>query len=212
MRFKSYDELGREISRLVKMMDNEGQLMPRRAEAQAIWSPVARRCLTIIPLGQGWTIDSEHDQPYGTNAPAKYRHQRHVGVDINRGGGNQDYGAPFYAVLDAVVTYVGGNRSWGHVIVIYCAAIQHYFRYAHASRVLVVAGQAVERGQHLGDIGGGDDGVGDWGGVKGMTTFEAHLHLEACKTDRLKHQPLVWDGTNPASIGRHYTDPRALYL
>ena len=173
---------------------------PDPTPAREPWSsPVAPDCFDIIPAG--WTIDVRHNIPYPhtSTVPREYWGQRHVGVDINRGGQNQDLGLPLYAVASGMIEYVGGNSSWGNVINLrtHCGRV---VRYAHLDRVNVVAGQAVERGRKIGTLGNA-------GG-----RFEAHLHIEVCVTDILTTQPLIWHGDKgEANILRHYIDPESCY-
>ncbi len=86
--------------------------------------------------------------------------KRHTGTDIGAG-----YGAQIVAANGGTVTLAGWNSGYGN-----CVIIDHgggrATLYAHMSSFCVSAGQRVERGQHIGN-------VGSTGNSRGP-----HLHFE----------------------------------
>ena len=71
----------------------------------------------------------------------------HSGVDIHAA-----YGEPIHAAGDGVVTRVGRAGRYGNLVVIdHGSGITTY--YAHMSRIEVIAGQEVRRGQVIGAVG-----------------------------------------------------------
>lgn len=74
-------------------------------------------------------------------------------------------GTPIYTTADGVVTYAGWQSGYGRLV-----KIQHEFgietRYAHMSRIRVVEGQRVSRGDRIGDMGNTGRSTG------------THLHYE----------------------------------
>lgn len=98
---------------------------------------------------------------YGGRIHPLYRSNNfHRGVDIAA-----PMGAQIIAANDGVVIRAGYNSSYGyHVIVDHGGGVSTI--YAHASALLVSAGQAVVRGQHIANVGSTGASTG------------AHLHFE----------------------------------
>ncbi|MBL7650246.1 MAG: M23 family metallopeptidase, partial [Candidatus Hydrogenedentes bacterium] len=115
--------------------------------------PVANKDLTRMASGYGYRMD-----------PFYHTFSFHQGMDFTA-----DYGAEVYATGDGVVQN-SMNDGWGygnHVI------INHGFGYTtlygHLSRIVVRPGQAVKRGQLIGNVGSTGRSTGP------------HLHYEVRK-------------------------------
>ena len=97
----------------------------------------------------------------------------HTGTDFN---GN--YGDPVYAARVGTVIFTGWRASYGRTI-----EIKHLdgavTRYAHLSRIRVEAGQDVDVGQRIGNIGASGK------------AFGAHLHFEVLINGNFRN-PWVW--------------------
>ena len=87
-------------------------------------------------------------------------YRMHKGIDIACA-----YGSPVYAVVDGIVNWAGGKAGYGNFVGIQGASGVGT-GYGHLSRVLVRAGQRVERGQ-----------VVAYSGNSGLSTGP-HLHFE----------------------------------
>ena len=83
----------------------------------------------------------------------------HAGIDID---GN--VGDPIVAATSGTVTFSGWRGGYGNVVIVQNGDTEYY--YAHASRLHVSAGQSVQAGQHIADVG-----------ATGATTGP-HLHFE----------------------------------
>ena len=93
--------------------------------------------------------------------PILHVNRMHTGIDI----GNAPYGANFCAVADGVVTSAGVNGGYGNTVIInHGGGISSL--YAHASSILVSAGQTVTRGTPVSRVGS-----------TGMSTG-VHAHFE----------------------------------
>jgi murein DD-endopeptidase MepM/ murein hydrolase activator NlpD len=84
----------------------------------------------------------------------------HEGIDI--GAPNR---SPIYAAAAGIVSFAGTQSGYGNIVI-----VEHpgglTTAYAHQSRMSVVAGQVVARGQLLGYVGATGDATGP------------HLHFE----------------------------------
>jgi murein DD-endopeptidase MepM/ murein hydrolase activator NlpD len=119
-----------------------------------------------FPLGSENGAFAYNAQPFTEN--------QHLGDDLNGiGGENSDLGDPIYAVANGAVLFAGeGGSGWGNVVIVLHAIeetgtrryVQSY--YGHCDRILVRAGDQVERGQAIATVGTG-------GG-----RYFAHLHFE----------------------------------
>jgi murein DD-endopeptidase MepM/ murein hydrolase activator NlpD len=96
------------------------------------------------PVSRRWWISSQ----YGWRInPVLFFHEFHKGVDIAVA-----YGRPIHATAGGVVVYSGWGTGYGEMV-----EIDHENGYetiySHCSRLLVSAGESVERGQVIGLIG-----------------------------------------------------------
>lgn len=116
-------------------------------------------------------------QGFGNWNPALYPGGRHMGIDIAA-----VVGTPIYAVCPGVVEFVNvfGAHGYGrHVVIEH--GVEFKSLYAHLHKVLVVAGQTVEAGQVIGEMGGDPN---DSDKIDGASTGP-HLHFEIL----INHQP-----------------------
>lgn len=118
--------------------------------------PVSEEDMTQMASGYGWRIDPI----YGTS-------KHHDGMDFAA-----PIGTPVYATGDGTVTKAGWHNAYGN-----CIDINHGYsyttRFAHLSKINVVVGQKVKRGDVIGEIGNTGKSTG------------SHLHYEV----RLKGVP-----------------------
>ncbi len=107
---------------------------------------------TVVPSGDSWGLPTNF--PYVITSPYGYRGGYfHDGIDISGTG----YNSPIYAVLDGEVYSAG----WGGILgdnAGYNVVIKHdngyYSSYSHMSmQPIVKAGQRVEQGQQIGNMG-----------------------------------------------------------
>nr|WP_167882710.1 M23 family metallopeptidase [Leptospira kmetyi] len=114
-----------------------------------------------FPVGKPNAKGYIDKQPFGKNF--------HLGEDWNAAGRN-DYGDPVYSVSHGIVKFAGKEGpGWGNVII-----IAHQLPngkwvnslYAHLSKMNVVSGDKIRRGNKIGRIGDADGRYGP------------HLHFE----------------------------------
>lgn len=111
-----------------------------------------------------WPLSPEYftiTSPYGMRLhPIQRTVMMHEGIDVAA-----NYGAPIFAIADGVVSDTSVSGIAGKTIM-----IQHDFnqssRYAHLSVVLVKKGDAVTKGQIIGEVGSSGQSTGP------------HLHFE----------------------------------
>ncbi|WBB96255.1 MULTISPECIES: M23 family metallopeptidase [unclassified Solwaraspora] len=117
----------------------------------------------MLPL-RGYTFTSPYGMRWG---------KLHAGVDLAAAEGT-----PFHSIHAGTVTLAGWNGGYG-----YCVIVKHddgtEAVYGHASRLRVTAGQRVEAGDLLGDVGNTGHSYG------------AHLHLEV-HVDSEPQDPITW--------------------
>lgn len=157
-------------------------------------SPVDPAARAVLP--SGWCSAIDHGEII---QHTKFRGQMHTGLDINRCD-DVDEGLPVYAVADGLIIFAGvGAGAWGNLVV-----IRHpdgmWSRYGHLKNIAasIRKGEHCSRGALLGTIGRGH-----------KAQFNAHLHLDMCKTSLWQANPSWWSAKNPAEIARHYVDPVA---
>jgi cell division protein FtsB len=107
----------------------------------------------------GYWAGYRHKEPLG------YTTGRHVGVDYNYGGGNEDLGFDIKAVANATVEFVGLDSvgGFGRIIILKHTLNKRlqdkyrtnvlYSRYYHLRSISVRAGQTVKVGQKIGECG-----------------------------------------------------------
>ena len=121
----------------------------------------------------------------------------HTGIDLNRGGFQQDCDDPFYSAAEGCVMDVMSSTSdWGS------AAIEHFYppslwtsQYGHAHEVYVSVGQWVRRGKLIGRVG--DTGTG-----------ACHLHFEIREPDHTtRNDAGSYHNASQSMVGDEYQDP-----
>lgn len=127
------------------------------------WNAVA-----ALPLGRlPWPVAGRVSSPFGLRAG-----HPHEGVDIAA-----DAGAPIRAIEDGRVIFAGPRGTYGNTVIIeHAGGLQTL--YAHASRVLVRAGQEVRTGEVIALVGSTGRSTGP------------HLHLEVLRNG-VHYDPLL---------------------
>ncbi|WP_438711311.1 M23 family metallopeptidase [Aquimarina muelleri] len=94
----------------------------------------------------------------------------HRGLDINFGGGYDDYGAPVISTHDGIIVEAKDTTtgSGGRTITVQSKDGNFQTRYNHLSEISVELNQEVNKGQTLGKLG-----ASAWGKEKGS---DSHLH------------------------------------
>lgn len=152
----SYDDIDRTLANLIQIADQrsdtltmlESRLFDQRLRAMMV--PTARPLASgDLGSGFGWRVD-----PISGNGAL------HTGLDFQA-----PPGTPILAAAGGVVLTQEYHPAYGNLV-----EIDHgnalVTRYAHASRVLVRAGEVVRRGQHIADVGSTGRSTGP------------HLHFE----------------------------------
>lgn len=118
--------------------------------------------LTILPANVS-AIDFPVTSPFGWRVhPISGAWKFHSGVDLG-----YDYGAYICAVFDGQVVIADNlGDGYGNQVLLYHSAIDAYTRYAHCSVLHVVAGENVQAGQIIAQVGSTGYSTGP------------HLHLE----------------------------------
>jgi hypothetical protein len=126
----------------------------------------------------------------------------HTGIDLNRGGYQEDCNDPFYNVADGCVRNVmSSTTDWGS------AAVEHFYaprtwtsQYGHAYEVYVSVGQAISKGTKLGIVGGTGSG--------GPDSFACHLHFEIREQDHTaRNNASAYHNAPQKRVGDEYQDP-----
>lgn len=154
------DLLGAIGTRLDSVRDSVERRQALAAATPSIW-PVA-----------GWL-----SSPYGSRTdPFNDEKAFHPGLDISA-----DYGTPVVATADGTIESAGNSGAYGLEVV-----VDHGFgittKYGHMSRIAVMAGQHVKRGDTVGYVGSTGRSTGP------------HLHYEIWMNGRL---------TNPMTLLAH---------
>lgn len=110
--------------------------------------------------------------------------KEHKGLDINLGGGYDDYGAPVFATHQGTVLEVKDDTkgSAGRRIIIQSPDGSFQTRYLHLMSISVKPGDEIKEGQEIGTIG-----ASAWDSETGT---DSHLHYEIKKKD--DNGVLVW--------------------
>ena len=95
-----------------------------------------------------WPVSARITSPYGNRrSPVNGRRQFHSGIDISA-----PFGTPVRAAMSGRVSAVGRDRVYGNYII-----ISHHSglrtKYAHLSSARVRAGDYIETGARIGDVG-----------------------------------------------------------
>jgi subtilase family serine protease len=126
----------------------------------------------------------------------------HTGIDLNRGGYQQDCNDPIYNVANGCVRNVmSSTTDWGS------AAVEHFYpprtwtsQYGHAYEVYVSVGQAISKGAKLGIVGGTGSG--------GPDSFACHLHFEIREQDHTaRNNASAYHNAPQKRVADEYQDP-----
>lgn len=166
-----------EVGQAIGGLDRPGEVAAEFFAFAAAATPVE------TPVADGFDFPVGKPDHYGYYVAAglvsqfyfDIRKAWHTGEDWNRiippgGGPNVDWGDPVYAVASGRVTAANFYKTWGNIVL-----IEHRLRdgqlvwsqYAHLEKLMVRAGQTVQRGAQIGAIGRGENNI-----------YDAHLHFE----------------------------------
>jgi murein DD-endopeptidase MepM/ murein hydrolase activator NlpD len=149
-------ELGREVDALSRRLDNRADSLGI-LETALFDARIRKKLLpTIAPVDAAWSASSfgwRIDPFTGQNA-------MHEGVDFMA-----DVGTPVFAAAGGVVVFAGLHPQYGNMVEI-DHGNEFVTRYAHASRLLVKAGDLVQRGRKIAEVGSTGRSTGP------------HLHFE----------------------------------
>lgn len=127
----------------------------------------------------------------------------HTGADLNlnRPYWDADANAPVFAVASGIVTFANRIPDWGNIIVIRHDPLLStgkvmFSRYIHVENMRVEAGERVQRGQQIANVGNGEG------------AFPYHLHFDLSPTDVLENRPYHWPQLDLDELHTHYVDPR----
>jgi len=138
---------------------------------------VERRRALAAATPSVWPVAGWLSSSYGNRTdPFTNDKDFHPGLDISA-----DYGVPVLATGDATVSSAGPNGAYGNMVM-----LDHGFgiatKYGHLSRIAVMGGQHVNRGDVIGYVGSTGRSTG------------AHLHYEVWMNGKL---------TNPMALLAH---------
>jgi septal ring factor EnvC (AmiA/AmiB activator) len=137
------------------------QMLPRQAEEMTVLLAEAGRYRARLDATPDfWPVTGRVTSPFGwRRAPLSLRRHFHNGIDVG-----VPSGTPVRAAADGVVREARYRAGWGNLIIV-CHG-EHTTYYAHLRRMGVRAGQAVRKGQQIGEVG-----------TTGYSTGP-HLHFE----------------------------------
>jgi murein DD-endopeptidase MepM/ murein hydrolase activator NlpD len=135
---------------------------------ESVRDNVERRHKLAMATPSMWPVAGWLSSSFGTRRdPFTDGKDFHPGLDISA-----DYGQPVLATGDATVLAAGRNGAYGNMVM-----LDHGFgittKYGHLSRIAVVEGQRVNRGDIIGLVGSTGRSTG------------AHLHYEVWMNGRL---------------------------
>lgn len=152
------DETLQESENKVEQTSNEPVVQLSRMELDA--KEIKEKYSMVLPL-TGYTTTSR----YGPRTPTDIVSADHKGIDI---GANE--GTVFVAAMSGTVTIASGEGSYGNHIFIENGDVITV--YAHCKTLYVKAGDKVEQGQKIGEVGSTGNATGP------------HLHFEIRKSGR----------------------------
>jgi murein DD-endopeptidase MepM/ murein hydrolase activator NlpD len=141
---------------------------------ESVRDNVERRHKLAMATPSMWPVAGWLSSSFGRRRdPFTDANDFHPGLDISA-----DYGQPVLATGDATVVAAGRNGAYGNMVI-----LDHGFgittKYGHLSRISIVEGQRVKRGDIIGLVGSTGRSTG------------AHLHYEVWMNGRL---------TNPMTL------------
>jgi murein DD-endopeptidase MepM/ murein hydrolase activator NlpD len=106
------------------------------------------------------------------------------------------------AMGNGTVTYAQlySRKVWGKLIVIDHGIVEGrplFSRYAHVENICVTAGQSVQAGEMIANVGTGEG------------LFPYHLHFDISVTEQLRTLPNDWPNEDKQRLIQHYVDPKA---
>lgn len=152
------DETLQESENKVEQTSNEPVVQLSQMELDA--KEIKEKYSMVLPL-TGYTTTSR----YGPRTPTDIVSADHKGIDI---GANE--GTVFIAAMSGTVTIASGEGSYGNHIFIENGDVITV--YAHCKTLYVKAGDKVEQGQKIGEVGSTGNATGP------------HLHFEIRKSGR----------------------------
>ncbi len=150
------DELQREIERLARSVDASGDALAQ-IESRLLDQRVKARLMpTALPVKNAYL-----GSPFGHRSdPIAGLRAMHEGIDFNA-----EIGTPVVAAADGIVLSAAYHPEFGNLV-----ELDHgdglTSRYAHLSRMEVLPGRLIKRGEHLGAVGNTGRSTGP------------HLHFE----------------------------------
>lgn len=155
------DELSRRVSQLSAAADRLQQQYQDLAGLLKDVQEEARR------YPDRWPVSGAISSPFGLRRdPFTRTLQFHSGIDIAA-----PYGSPVTAAAAGTVTFAGYKPGYGFTVIVRHSTHRETL-YAHMSRILVTAGQAVEKGDVIGRVGSSGHSTGP------------HLHFEVLEGGR----------------------------
>ena len=156
----------------------------------------------VLPLATGRPAAALDEvlilAPYRSYTGANMLPRRlpHPGVDFA-----DQLGAPVLAAADGVVSRVIDSPiGCGHGVVIEHESFERWTAYCHMQAVTAEVGQAVSRGEQIGQVG------------KSGSAFVPHVHLELCTFNCASHADGDFSGTeDPLAIAEGCYDPSRTY-
>ncbi|MCM1317608.1 MAG: M23 family metallopeptidase [Bacteroides sp.] len=153
------DRLDHQVYAQIKSFDflyDQAHLQRDRIDHMPAIQPVSESKLRQMASGYGY----RRDPIYGTS-------RFHEGMDFS-----SPIGTPVYATGKGIVVFAGWKSGYGNLIEV-DHGYNYVTRYAHLSKIGVKEGQAVDRGEQIGEVGNTGKSTGP------------HLHYEV----RLRDQP-----------------------
>jgi len=170
---------------------------------RAFVSGIALAATLIVPLAIGRpaaaldevVILSRYRSYIGANMLP--RKNGHPGVDFA-----ERLGAPVLAAADGIVSgVIYAPLGCGNGVVIEHSSFERWTAYCHMQAVAVEPGQAVSRGEPIGQVG-----------RSGSTSDVAHVHLELCTFPCASHADGDFSGTeDPLSIAEGCYEAGRIY-
>jgi len=169
---------------------------------RALASALALGATLVLPLAIGRPAAALDEvlilAPYRSYTGANMLPRRlpHPAVDFA-----EQLGAPVLAAADGVVSrIISSPVGCGHGVVIEHESFERWTVYCHMQAVTVEPGQAVSRGEQIGQVG------------KTGSAAVPHVHLELCTFDCESHADGDFSGTeDPLAIAVGCYDPNRTY-
>jgi murein DD-endopeptidase MepM/ murein hydrolase activator NlpD len=149
-------ELGQQVDKMLRAVEQKTDLLTAVESTLIEQRVIQNRLPTALPVDAAWNASA-----FGWRLdPFTGQRAMHEGVDFHA-----DVGAPIVAAAAGVVTFAERHPEYGNLVEI-DHGNDYSTRYAHASKLLVTAGQVVRRGQKVAEVGSTGRSTGP------------HLHFE----------------------------------